>query len=140
MQKNIFHSLNRDLLTKVYFFFILSVVLMPQAVFAIATNPPSPGGGGSVTFTNPVASGAKTIPQLIDSFVTILVQFGIPIAAVAIIYSGLLFVTARGSEEQIKRAKQTFYFAVIGSAILLGARIIISVVVGTLGTINIPFP
>ena len=84
--------------------------------------------------TNPLK--ATSLVGLLDAFVQILVTFGIPIAAVAIIYSGFLFVTARGNEQKVTKAKEAFYWAIIGSVILLGARVIIGVVSGTISAIK----
>jgi len=49
-----------------------------------------------------------------------------------IIYSGFLFVTARGDEQQITRAKNTFFWAIVGGAVLLGAEVLANAIVGTL--------
>ncbi len=80
------------------------------------------GGGTGGELTNPLNVGS--IPALVESIAALAAKIGIPIAAIFIIYSGLLFVTARGSEEQLKKAKTNFMWAMIGTAILLGAWVI----------------
>ncbi len=62
--------------------------------------------------------------ELINKIASIVLAIGIPVAAVFIIYAGFLFVTARGSEEQIKTAKTTLYWAIIGTALVVGAKVI----------------
>ena len=61
----------------------------------------------------------------IDGFVqTILVgalKIGMPVIALAIIYCGFLFVSARGNSEKIGEAKDALMYTLIGAAILLGA-------------------
>ncbi|MBI4692242.1 MAG: hypothetical protein HY773_02265 [Candidatus Terrybacteria bacterium] len=90
------------------------------------TPPPST----SLTLINPL--GDKSFSQLVEAIAKLAAQIGIPIAAIFIIYSGLLFVTARGSEEQLKKAKTTFMWTMIGTAILLGAWVIASAIAGTI--------
>ncbi len=48
-------------------------------------------------------------------------KIGIPIIALAIIYSGFLFVKARGNEKELETAKKALLYTVIGAALLLGA-------------------
>ena len=68
---------------------------------------------------NPLKS--NTFADLIKNIAKIVAQIGFPIAVLAIIYSGFLFVTARGNEKQLEDAKRTFLWTIIGTAILLGA-------------------
>jgi hypothetical protein len=51
-----------------------------------------------------------------------------------IIYSGYKFVTARGNQAEVTKAKDIFFATVIGGAILLGADVIATVVVNTVKT------
>ena len=41
--------------------------------------------------------------------------------ALAIIYCGFLFVSARGNTEKLTKAKEALLYTVIGAAILLGS-------------------
>lgn len=63
--------------------------------------------------------------NLYDLVYAVLNQAVLPIGGIIvvlmIIYSGFLFVTARGSEDKIKEARHSFTSAAIGAAILLGA-------------------
>lgn len=68
---------------------------------------------------NPLAS--ETFADLIANVAEIVAEVGLPVAVIAIIYAGFLFATARGNEEQIKTAKKTFFWAIIGTALILGA-------------------
>ncbi len=73
----------------------------------------------SADLQNPLNS--NTFSQLVKNVAKIVAQIGFPIAALAIIYSGFLFVSARGNEKQLEDAKRTFLWTIIGTAILLGA-------------------
>ncbi len=79
---------------------------------------------------------ADNLLQLLRDIVDIVITFGLPIAALFIIYAGFLFVTARGSEEKIKKAKETFLWAIIGSAILLGSWVIVTLIQNTIGILK----
>ncbi|MEK7572281.1 MAG: pilin [Patescibacteria group bacterium] len=68
---------------------------------------------------NPIS--ATTIQGLIKTILEGVLKIGIPIIALAIIYSGFLFVQARGNPGEIEKAKNSLVYTLIGAAILLGA-------------------
>jgi hypothetical protein len=68
---------------------------------------------------NPLKS--DTFAELVGNIAEIVAYVGLPVAVIAIIYAGFLFVTARGNEEQIKTAKKAFFWSIIGTALILGA-------------------
>ena len=90
--------------------------------------------GQVVTIENPIIYG--TIPCFIQGILKIVVRVGIPVAVFFIVYAGFLFVTARGNEQQLEKAKHAITWALIGSAILLGAWILAVAVQGTLNQIT----
>lgn len=73
---------------------------------------------------NPIAGTIDTIPQFFQKVVDFVIKISIPLIAMAIVYSGFLFVTARGSDEQLKKAKEAFTYAVIGGMVLLAAWLV----------------
>ncbi|MBI4120989.1 MAG: hypothetical protein HY457_01915 [Parcubacteria group bacterium] len=81
---------------------------------------------------NPLRSDISTLPQLVEAILEIVVLIGTPVAALFIIYSGFLFVTARGDETRLKTAKKAFYGAVIGTALLLGAWVLAQAIGATI--------
>lgn len=72
---------------------------------------------------------AKAWSTYINSFVAIISALFV----VIIIYSGFLWLTARGREEQVTRAKTWMLQATIGLAIIVGARILVELVFYYLG-------
>lgn len=91
-----------------------------------------PGSSGvteNVNLENPFTP--KSFDQLISMLLDILIKVGSVLALVFIIYSGFLFVTAGGSEDQITKAKATFLWTIIGVAIVLGAKAIQVLITGT---------
>lgn len=111
-------------LIKTYFWVIISLGLTRKVL----------AEQGEITCTggicNPITS--RTFMDLVSKISEIVLMIGIPVAVMFIIYAGFLFVTARGSEEKVTKARQTFTWAIIGTAILLGAKIIAMAVEATI--------
>jgi hypothetical protein len=85
---------------------------------------------------NPLSGKADNLTQLIFLLADIALQIGAVIAVLALIYSGFKFVTARGSEKGIGDAKTTFYYTIVGIAILFGAKIIAMIIEGTIESLK----
>lgn len=68
---------------------------------------------------NPISY--DTINDFIKAILEGALKIGMPIIALAIIYSGFLFVFAQGNESKLKEAKNALLYSLIGAAILLGA-------------------
>ena len=63
----------------------------------------------------------ETVNEFLKYIVEGILKLGIPIIALAIIYSGFLFVTALGNPSKLEKAKDALLYTVIGAAILLGS-------------------
>lgn len=90
---------------------------------------------GNISYNIKIDNPFKT--NTIEGFIKIvvndiLIPIGAVVAVAMIIYSGFLFVTASGNETQISKAKDALLYAVIGSAILLGAWVISEAIQGTI--------
>jgi len=95
-----------------------------------------PGGTGDFSkLENPLPS-ITSIPDFIKRLIDAAIIIGIPIVALAIIYSGFLLVTARGDTTKLKKGKQAFLAAVIGGAILLGAWVLAKALDATIKSIT----
>lgn len=70
-------------------------------------------------FFNPV--GFSNIPDLIRGLLEIAVKIAIPVVVIFIIYAGFLFVSARGSEQQITKAKSMLTWTIVGAILVVGA-------------------
>jgi hypothetical protein len=96
-------------------------------------NPPScPANNptATTTITNPISQTS------INGFILVILQgvikIGIPIVALAIIYSGFLFVAAQGKPEKLKEAKNALVYSLIGAAILIGSWAIAQLISNTI--------
>lgn len=86
--------------------------------------------GDKGELSNPLKS--KSIEEFILKIIDVLLVFATPIIMLYIMYAGYLFVTARGDSGQISTARSALLWAVVGGVIVLGARVIIAVIQGTI--------
>lgn len=126
----IIHSVKKFLLPKYLFLIIINMVLILPF---LASGQEEHGGitGDGANIPNPLGE-TSTFYDLILEITDIVLKIGYPIAVIFIIYSGLLFVTARGSEEKITTARKTFLWAILGTAILLGATVLAEAIKATI--------
>jgi len=72
-----------------------------------------------VKLQNPIKYDA--IGDIVQAAAGLVATIAVPIAALFIAYSGFLFVTARGNDAQLIKARQTLLWSVVGTAVILGA-------------------
>lgn len=96
-----------------------------------AGNVQSPSGNvqNPGSLVNPLES--TSIIDFLLKIVDIILEFALPLIVLYIMYAGFRLVTARGDTGQISEAKTALTWAVIGGVIVLGARLIIDVIKGT---------
>lgn len=78
----------------------------------------------------------NSLEALLLAILDILLVFAVPVIIFFIVYAGFLYVTARGNPGKIQDATQALTYALIGGAIILGARIIGAVVKNTVDSIS----
>lgn len=108
---------------------VLFVLVLPLVSFAQLDGDLGSDVGGldgdlssSSTFTtikNPISE--TSINGLVQRILEGVIRLGIPVVALAVIYSGFLFVSAQGNPEKISTAKKSLTYTLIGAGILLGA-------------------
>ena len=102
------------------------------------SSPQVPGGSVShqvgAQLDNPIKF--NSLGQLVTAIIDIIIQIAVPLAALFLIYSGYLFVSARGSDEDLKKAKSIFLWTLVGIAVLLGAKLLSGVIEGTIEQIK----
>ena len=91
-------------------------------------------GDGDLGIDNPLEFG--TLGEFVKALVTTARDIGILVAVVGIVYAGFLKVTAMGDEEKLKKANKSFLWAVIGTAIMLGAWLIAFSIQGTVNELS----
>jgi len=86
--------------------------------------------GDKRLLANPLKS--RSIEEFILKIIDVLLVFALPIIVLYIMYAGYLFVTAQGDSGQISTARSALLWAVVGGVIVLGARVIVAVIQGTI--------
>jgi hypothetical protein len=75
-----------------------------------------------------VISSAPTVPQLLLKVLNFLLSiFGV-IAIIAVVISGIIYVTAGGDENRIQKAKKMFLYSIVGIIVALGSLVIIQTI------------
>lgn len=88
----------------------------------------------SAKIENPLS--ATSLFCFLKDILDVLLTIGVIIAVLFMVYAGFLYVTARGSQEQLTKAKHAFLGAVIGTAIIMGVWVIAQAIVGTINAIR----
>ncbi len=80
-------------------------------------------------FKNPLS-----FPSITDMLVALLnvsIIIAIPIVVLFLIYSGFLYVTARGNAEKVQEAARALTYGVIGGVIIIGSVAITGIIKST---------
>jgi len=109
--------------------FFLSAAVPAAYGASIGTGPSS----GSNSLVNPLK--ADSIEGLFLAIIDIILVFAVPIIVLFIMYAGFLYVTARGNPDSIKTANSALLWAVVGGVIILGARVILEIIKGTVSAL-----
>ena len=102
-----------------------------------ATNDPGVSNANfkiGVKFNNPLK--VNTIQDAIKLFVNAIVRLAIPVIVIFFLWSGLSFIFARGNPEKITKARNMFFYTVIGTLLILGAWTITNAIIGTVNSIT----
>lgn len=99
--------------------FILSFIIISTPMFAFAQ------------IENPLGKNT-TISGFVTSILGYITKIGGVVAVFAFIWSGFLFVQAQGKPDGLKNANTVFLNTCIGVAVLLGAQLIASIIIGTI--------
>lgn len=87
--------------------------------------------GGTEGLINPLRN-ICSFEQFVELLLQAVIRIGLPIAVLFIVYSGFLFVTAQGNAEKLQKAKNTFFYTVIGVTIFLGSWALALIVESTI--------
>jgi len=104
-------------LARSLFQLILMAFLVVAPIISFADNTNCDPATGKIC--NPIKT--DSLNGLIKNLLEGVLKVGMPIVALAIIYCGFLFVSARGNTEKLTKAKDALLYTLIGAAILLGS-------------------
>ena len=98
-------------------------VLTPVLVLAVTLPTPTPPTSGQ-------ALTLVEIENLIKRIAQFLIIVSVIIAVIFIIWGGVMYMAARGNEEQATKAKSTIFNGIIGAAVVLGVGVILQTLAG----------
>jgi hypothetical protein len=97
-------------------------------------NPPLPNVGSPNVLTNPLR--ANSLTELFMQIIDILLVFAVPIIVFFIILAGFKYVTAGGNSEKIQGATRALTWAVVGGVLILGAKVLLTVIQNTVNALR----
>lgn len=105
--------------------------LLPTAAFTLVTLAASVAIAQQTgSFANPLT--VDSVPDFISKALKVMVMVALPIISLFIVYSGFMFVIARGNESMLSEAKKNFFYVIIGAILILGAWVIATLIGGTI--------
>ena len=128
INKNKFLSVMHFVKNSFYTIF-LYVFYTTNAIAQPSTNASNPG-----SLQNPL--GTQSLSDFFDGIIGVAIQLGVVVSGLSIMYGGFLYVTAMGDEEKITKAYKTMTWSLVGTAVLLGAHVIMLAIRGTIEQLN----
>lgn len=108
-------------------FFWIGIVIFLGAPFSVfALN--GEGGTPIEGFTLESPIGETSIAAILDNVINFLLIIAAPIAIIMTIWAGFLFMTGGGNQEKVKQARQTLFYVVIGVAVLILSKGVVSLI------------
>jgi hypothetical protein len=98
---------------------------------AVVCGEPPPPPGPTVGLINPLF--CQDIPCVINAIINFTFYLGITIFTLMIIIGGIMYITSAGDPQKVSTAKRLLFWAVVGLAIILLAKGLISVIKNVLG-------
>lgn len=107
--------------------FILVLLAWCAALPLFADNSNIAGEGG---LQNPLKF--PNMQKFIEGVLQSIVMIALPIITIFIVYSGFLFISARGNESKLSNAKNNFTYVIIGTILILSAWVLATLIGGTI--------
>ncbi len=89
---------------------------------------------GGTTLCNPL--GYNDLWSFLQQILKLIVEIVFPVIVLFIIMIGLKFITAQGKPEEIQKAQSYFFWALIGSLVVLGAEALSYAIKATVGQLQ----
>ena len=115
--------MQNTILTRLRFYQVSSLLaLLAFAPTAFAQSPKA----APVELQNPLR--ITSLQELLVAILNIVIVLAIPVIVFFIIYSGFLYVTAKGNASQIEQATRSLTYAIVGGVLIIGAVAIAEIV------------
>jgi len=114
--------------------FFLTALIMPGAVqAAVPVSENSCGREGGLVSLLP--SDICSLEDVIATVIDLIVQVGTILLVLMLVFTGFKFVAAQGNPEEIKSARESLTWVIIGGLLLLGAEALSLVIKATVQTL-----
>ena len=107
------------------------IILSVTPVFSVE----SVAGGSTGGIPNPLGK-TDSLSAFFNGIVSVLIELGTIVSVLGIMYGGYMYATAQGDEEKLGKARTTITWALVGTAVLLGARTIMAAVSDTISQLG----
>ncbi|MBM3261237.1 hypothetical protein FJY93_02355 [Candidatus Kaiserbacteria bacterium] len=107
---------------------------LPMLILLVATQAQAQQCTGSC-LNSPLNRAISGIPQFFSMILKASVMILLPIISLAIVFSGFMFVKARGNERELATAKRNFFYVIFGAILLLGAWLFANLIGNTVSQI-----
>lgn len=113
----------------VFFSLVATLLSVGQGFAAPCGTGSAQSSAGITTLCNPIKS--NTLQELLTTLVDILMLLALPVLTLAFLWAGLKFILAKGNPEELKTAKMNILWTIVGAAIVIGIKVIMTIVEGT---------
>lgn len=83
------------------------------------------------SLNNPLSTSVSSIPDLLVAILNIVIIIMTPIMAFYIIYSGFMYVMAKGEPQKIEEANKSIMYGIIGAVLIIGAKVVVAIITST---------
>ncbi|MFC1618000.1 hypothetical protein ACFL2B_01820 [Patescibacteria group bacterium] len=113
---------------------LVSTVILIAVFCLLITSAVSAANDGLVTPTAAAGTAAGDETDLLETATNWILGITGAVAVIFIIFGGFRYITASGNTEQMTKAKEILIKAIIGLVIVVVAYVIVTAIVGALGT------
>lgn len=124
---------NKALLVSAIVFAFLGLFIAGNFAYAVDLNTSLKGAGTGIYGDEAKIPAKDSLPKIIGKVIGVVLSIVGVILVIIVIYSGFLWMTAGGNDDQVKKAKSWLTNAVIGLIIALAAYSITSFVIDRIG-------
>lgn len=104
-------------------------LLLPLTVLASGCT-----GGTSGGLCNPL--GYNSLWEFLQRILKLVVEIGFPVIVLFIVFIGFKFIAAEGKPEELTKVRSLFFWAIIGSLVVLGAQALAFAIQATVAQIQ----
>lgn len=80
----------------------------------------------------PISGATSYLPAIVSLIVNTILYLGGALVVIAIIWGGIMYITAAGDAAKAERARNTITYAIIGAIVIMMSFVIIKVVVSAI--------